>query len=96
MHFAGHREGNKEGFMEHTSVVIGASGNLLLLHIIIIGETKPRLLVAYTRKGDFRCASLGCELYVSEDLCYNLLQSAVTRFSLMKWNGTNALWTFHC
>lgn len=61
MHFVGHRKEKKKDFIEHISVFIGASGNLLPLHIII-EETKPRLPVAYTRKGDFPCASLCCEL----------------------------------
>lgn len=60
MHFVGHGK-EKKVFTEHISFSIGASGNLLL-HIIIIGETKPRLPVAYTRKGDFPCALLHCEL----------------------------------
>lgn len=58
MHFVSSREEKKDAFMEHISFSIGASGNLLLLHIIIIGETNPSLPVAYARKGDFPCAPL--------------------------------------
>lgn len=62
IHFVGHRkERKKKKHIEHISVFIGASGNLLPLHIII-EETKPRLPVEYTRKGDFPCASLCCKL----------------------------------